>query len=116
LAYFPYFKRKSRLMRSPCYLWIPLYQLSNAWTNLYQTRCQPQRHTSEIPPISLCLYVYPLSLLGNCSVKRYCGSEYTRNNRRLLGRVVFIAVRDVSKESRRFVVPRTSCFKIRKVH
>jgi hypothetical protein len=32
-----FWKEKSRLMRSPCYLWIPLYQLSNAWTNLYKT-------------------------------------------------------------------------------
>jgi hypothetical protein len=31
----------------------------------------------------------PLSLLGNGSEKRYCCNEYIRNNRRIVGRVVF---------------------------
>jgi hypothetical protein len=30
-----------------------------------------------------------LSLIGNGSLKRYSGKEYTRNNRRIVGRVVF---------------------------
>jgi hypothetical protein len=34
----------------------------------------------------------------------------TRKNRRIDGRVVFYAVRVVSKESRQLVLPRTSCF------
>jgi hypothetical protein len=32
----------------------------------------------------------------------------TRNNRRIAGRIVFFAVRVVLKESKRFVLPRTS--------
>jgi hypothetical protein len=34
----------------------------------------------------------------------------TRNNRKNIGGVVFYAVRVVSKESRRLVLPRTSCW------
>jgi hypothetical protein len=47
---------------------------------------------------SVYLYVYPLSLLGNGSVKRYRGNEYTHNNRKIVGCVVFYAVRYVSRE------------------
>jgi hypothetical protein len=66
---------------------------------------------------SVCLYVLPLSLLGNGSVTTLLRQRiHTRNNRRIVGRVVFNAVRAVSKERRRLVIPRTSCFKIRKVH
>jgi hypothetical protein len=36
--------------------------------------------------------------------------EYTRNNIRIFGRVVFYAVRVESKENRRLVYPKTSCF------
>jgi hypothetical protein len=54
----------------------------------------------------------PLSLLGNGSVKkkRYRGNEYTSNNRRIVGPVVFYDVRVLSKESRRIVLSRTSCY------
>jgi hypothetical protein len=51
----------------------------------------------------------PLSELGNGSVKCYRGNEYTPNNRRIVGRVVFYAVCVVSKESRRLVLRKTSC-------
>jgi hypothetical protein len=37
------------------------------------------------------------------------GYEYTRNSR-IVGRVVFYAVRVLSKESRRVVISRTSCY------
>jgi hypothetical protein len=52
----------------------------------------------------------PLSSLGNGSVKkkRYRDHEYTRNNGKIVGSVVLYAVRVVSKESRRLVLPRTS--------
>jgi hypothetical protein len=53
-----------------------------------------------------CLWVRlctPLSLLGNNSVKTF------PQERRIVGGVVFYAVRVVSKESRRLVLPRTSC-------
>jgi hypothetical protein len=49
-----------------------------------------------------------LSLLGKGSVKSYRGNEYKSNNRSIVGGVVFYAVRVVSKESRRLVLPRTS--------
>jgi hypothetical protein len=55
----------------------------------------------------VCLWVclcIPLSLLGNNSVKT---SPWQR---RIVGGVVFYAVCAVSKESRRLVLPRTSCF------
>jgi hypothetical protein len=50
----------------------------------------------------------PLSLLGNGSVKRYRCNEYPRN-KRIVGGVVFYAVRVVSKESNRLFLPRTFC-------
>jgi hypothetical protein len=45
---------------------------------------------------SLCLHDSPLLLLGNGSIKNlYRGNEYTRNNKIILGRVVFYAFRVV---------------------
>jgi hypothetical protein len=53
---------------------------------------------------SLWVYVYiPLSLSGNSSVKTF------PRQRRIVVGVVFYAVRVVSKESSRLVLPRTSC-------
>jgi hypothetical protein len=40
----------------------------------------------------------------------------TRKNRRIVGRVVFYAVRVVSKESTRLVLPRTSCLVYHETH
>jgi hypothetical protein len=55
-----------------------------------------QRRTSEISPINLCAYMCnPLPLLGNGWAKFYRGHKYTRNNKRIVGRVVFYAVRVV---------------------
>jgi hypothetical protein len=51
----------------------------------------------------------PQSLPCNSSVKSYRGNDYTRNNRRTVGRVVFCAVCVASKESRPLVLPRTYC-------
>jgi hypothetical protein len=48
---------------------------------------------------SVCLMSIPLSRLGNGSVKLHFGIEYTRNNERIIGRVVFFAVHVVSEES-----------------
>jgi hypothetical protein len=47
-----------------------------------------------------------LSLLGNNSVKTF------PQQRRIIGCVVFYAVRVVSKEGRLLVLPRTSCYSI----
>jgi hypothetical protein len=50
-------------------------------------------------------YKFPLSLLGNGSLKKTNrGNEYTSNNRNINGRVVLM------KERRLLVIPRTSCF------
>jgi hypothetical protein len=49
------------------------------------------------------VFVSPLSLLGNNSVKTF------PRQRRIVGGVVFCAVRIVAKESGRFILPRTSC-------
>jgi hypothetical protein len=57
----------------------------------------------------VCLWVclcIPLSLLGNISVKKF------PRQRRIVRGVVLYAVRVVSKESRRLVLPRTSCMYI----
>jgi hypothetical protein len=40
----------------------------------------------------------PSSLLGNCSVETYRDNEYTRNNRRIVGRVVLNVARVVSRK------------------
>jgi hypothetical protein len=58
---------------------------------------------------SVCLYVYPLSLLGNGSVNTFPRFMNTRKNR-TVRRVVSYVVRVVSKESRRLVLPGTSSF------
>jgi hypothetical protein len=46
-------------------------------------------------------------LLGNGLLKRYHGDKYS--NRRIFGRIISCVVH-LSKESRRLVLPRTSCF------
>jgi hypothetical protein len=62
---------------------------------------------------AMCLSVpLPLWLVGNDSVKRYRDNENTGNRRRNVGSVFFYGVRVVSKECRRLVLPRTSCFEI----
>jgi hypothetical protein len=59
---------------------------------------------------SVCLYVHPLSLLGNGSVKNVTAATNTYATiEELLDSIVFYAVRVISKESRRLVLPRT-CF------
>jgi hypothetical protein len=54
---------------------------------------------------ALCLCI--LLFLSNGSAKRYRRNEYTRNNTRIVGGIVFYAVRIVSKESRRLVLQTT---------
>jgi hypothetical protein len=52
---------------------------------------------------SVSLFVYPIPLLSNSSVKTFL------LQRRIVVGVVFYAVHVVSKESRRLILPRTSC-------
>jgi hypothetical protein len=58
--------------------------------------------------LTLCV-CNPLSLLGNGSVNTFPAATNTRNDTRIVLRVVFYAVRVVSKENRRLVLLRTSC-------
>jgi hypothetical protein len=60
-------------------------------------------------PCSVSVCVFPLLLLGNGSLNMFRCNEYTRSNRKIVGRVIFYAVHVVSKESRRLVLLRTSC-------
>jgi hypothetical protein len=115
-------KNKSSLVQSPyslcvsC-LCVPHYQLLNAWTNLYETWYLYHGTWAYLNGVlhkslpSVCMYIwYPTTVAGQRLGKKcYRGNEYTRNNRRLVRRVVFYAVHVVSKESRRLVLPRTSC-------
>jgi hypothetical protein len=49
----------------------------------------------------VCLYVCPFIVATQrLGKKRYLGNEYTRNNSRIVRRVVLYAVRAVSKEIR----------------
>jgi hypothetical protein len=71
-----------------------------------------QRCTSLIPPISLCVCVCVCMCIHPIVARHRVGrhvpaSTNTRNHRRI-GGGVFYAVRVLSKESRRLVLPRTS--------
>jgi hypothetical protein len=59
---------------------------------------------------SVCLHVYSPSLLGNGSVKTSPRQRIHATAEELLDAIVFYAVRVVSNECRRFVLPRTYCF------
>jgi hypothetical protein len=64
-----------------------------------------------IPSISLCVYVCPLIVARLRQEKSYRRNKYIRINGKIVRRVVFYAVRVESRESRRLVLPRTSCFR-----
>jgi hypothetical protein len=84
-------------MLSPCCLCVsPGIEMPDTWYVRHATwdNCNGILHKS-LP--SVCVFV---SLLGNGSVKkRYRRNEYTRHNRRIVGRIVFYAVSVMSKES-----------------
>jgi hypothetical protein len=103
LAYFPDFEKMKVRLCDLYAVWVS--PLINLWMAepifmkqcMYITAPRPiSTANSQIPPISLCLYI-PLPLLGNGSVKRYPDNEYTHNNRTTAGLVFFYAVRVVSK-------------------
>jgi hypothetical protein len=59
---------------------------------------------------SMCLYKYPPIVARQRLGKNFHGeNKYTRRNRRIVGGVVLCAVFTVVEESRRLVLPRTSC-------
>jgi hypothetical protein len=103
-------------MRSPCFLCICesgcLYaceslnqSLLNFW-NLHHgtwTHFNGVLHKS-LPPVCVHVCASLISLLGNDSVNTY------PRQRRIVGGVVFYAVHVVSKESRRLVILRISCY------
>jgi hypothetical protein len=57
----------------------------------------------------VCLYVYPSVVARQRLGKNVTAATNTRNNRRIVGRVVSYAVRVVSEDSRRLILSRTSC-------
>jgi hypothetical protein len=59
---------------------------------------------------SVCLYLYPHIIIRQRLGKYFLAVTNKRNNRGIVGRVVFDAVRVVSKEGRLLVLPRTSRF------
>jgi hypothetical protein len=65
-------------------------------------------HTS-LPTVSVPVCAASLSLLGNDSVKRCLGNQYTRNNKRISGRVVLYAFRVYQRKIGDYFLPRTSC-------
>jgi hypothetical protein len=93
-----------------------LYHLLNALTNLYETwyvyhgtwaHLNGILHKS-LPLVCVSLCVSPIVARQRLG-KSVSGNEYARNNRRIVGRVVFCAVRVVWNESRWLFFPRTSC-------
>jgi hypothetical protein len=84
----------------------PPRQLLNAWTNLYETwlciswHLSPSQLHKSLPSGDVSVCVSFLSLLGN---------DFTRNNRRIVGRVIFYVVHVVAEESRPLLLPRTFC-------
>jgi hypothetical protein len=59
---------------------------------------------------SVCLYVYPSTVARQWLGKNVSAAMNTNvNTRRIVGRVVFYAVRVVSTESRGLVLPRPFC-------
>jgi hypothetical protein len=113
-------KNKFRCMRSPCCLciyvapppfWMPKPIFIKLRTYIMVSELISTAYFIISSHQSVCLYVCPLWFLGNCSVKtlqQYCGNEYIRNNRRIVGRVVFYAVLILPKESRLLVLSRSS--------
>jgi hypothetical protein len=61
------------------------------------------------PQQPVCLSVSPLSLLGNDSMKALLRQQCTDNKMKHFGCDIFYAAHVVSVESRRSVLPRTSC-------
>jgi hypothetical protein len=59
---------------------------------------------------SVCLYVYPLIVARQRLGRNVIAATNTRTNRIIVGRVVLYVVCVVSKESRRLVLLRPSCY------
>jgi hypothetical protein len=79
----------------------------NAWTNLYETwyayhgtwaHLNGVLHKS-LPSVCVSVCVFPLIVARQRLCKHVPATTNTRNNRRIIGRVVFYAIRVVSKES-----------------
>jgi hypothetical protein len=60
---------------------------------------------------SVCTCIPPIVARQRLGKNVTARKKYTDNNRRIVGYVIFYAVRVVSEGSKRLVLPRTSCFK-----
>jgi hypothetical protein len=109
LTSFLILKYESMLMRSPCSLCVCASPLINSeWlNNLYETwyafhgtwvNLNGVLHKS-LPSVCLSVLTYPLSLLGNGSVKRFRVTKYTHNKGELLE--VSFSKRSLSYRSKR---------------
>jgi hypothetical protein len=105
---------RSRLMRTPCYLYILSIDFWMAETILRNLICiswllSPSQHrTSQIPPISLCACI-PLSFLGSVSVKTLPREQIHAQQQKNCWRRRLLCGPYRIKESRRLVLPRTYC-------
>jgi hypothetical protein len=95
----------------------PPHQFLNAWINLYETWYVYHDTWTHLDDVlhkslpSLCVPVcYPLSLLSNGSLNMFPRQRIHAKKKNCCTRLIFYAVRVVSKESTRLVLPRTSCY------
>jgi hypothetical protein len=79
---------------------------------VYTMALEPISATHIINPShrSVRVYVYPTIVARQRLDKDVTTATNTRNNRRIVGRVVLYAGRVISKKSRRLVPPRTSFY------
>jgi hypothetical protein len=87
-------KTENRRMSSPCDQFVWEFPLSTfECLNQFSWNLAPETiwtaYFINVSYQTACL----LMLLGNSSLKHYRGNEYTCNNRRIIGRAVFCAVR-----------------------
>jgi hypothetical protein len=122
---FLFWQNKSRLKRSPCFLCVcmctplssVLEYLNQSLWNLVCVSWHPspsQRHMSQIPPTSLCVCMCTTPTTVRQQLGKHVPAAMKTCNTRRTGQVIFYAVHIISKESRPLVLPRTSCFKMRK--
>jgi hypothetical protein len=99
-------------MRSPCCLCIPPYKLLNC-EPIFMKLCM---YIMAPEPISTAYFINPssqsVSICAShyrCSVtaqyKRYRGNAYTCNSKRIVGRVLFYAIRVLSRKVGDWVFP-----------
>jgi hypothetical protein len=104
LAYFPYFKKQSRLMRSRCCLCVcvsvytPIVARQRLGKNSLIVARQRLGKNSLIIVKQRSGKKSPYQCCATDWSKRYRGNEYTRSNKIIVGRVVFNVARVVSRK------------------